>query len=234
MKKICVAVVWAVERALDADVQQLCAESRSPVFDVISKKNAHAHTQRVAQFFNAIQDDSISASEEGMDLAVQALSSLQAALKSRSVIVEILRKLPMNPSRRPKVRRGLKQQNKRALLFMAPPDKTKELQKRISNATKQRCKELRKDRKVPRVEQSHIQQTLATWSDDYPSGFTDVGAGKLGSAYLDSSAFEEYKAAHGELQNRRWSDATHAREARSAMITKVYSIANYVPLAEFA
>ena len=222
-----------MERVLDSDVQQLCAMRYIPISDIISKKNAPVHTHRIAQFFSAIQDDSISASEEGVALAVQVLTSLDAALKCRSAVVEFLRKLPVNSRWRPKLRKGLSKHKKRALLFMAPPDKIPELQKRISDSTKQLCKELRQNRKVPRIAQSHIQQKLAALNNGAASGYADVGAAQNGSAYLDPTAFEEYKGAYRKLLHCQWTDAAHAREARRAMIVEVYSTADYIPLADF-
>jgi hypothetical protein len=222
-----------VERALDSDVQQLCAAKYNPVTDIVSRKSASIHTRRIAQFFNTIQDDNISASEEGIALAVQVLTSLSAALECRSTVVEFMRKLSITSGRRPKLRKGLSKHKRRALLFMAPQDRIQEIEKRISDSTKQLSTELRQDRKVPRIAQSHIQQKLAALNNGAASGYSDIGAAPIGSTYADSTALEAYKGTYQKLLHQQRKDADRAQEARRAMIVKVYSTADYVPLADF-
>jgi hypothetical protein len=226
-------VAWSVERALDADVQQFCAGKYNPYRDIINNKTAPIHTHRIADFFSAIHDDNISASEEGLALATDVLASFEAALQCRSTVVEFMRKLPLNSHRRPKLRKGLLKHKKRALLFMAQPDKIKELEKQISDFTKERMIELKQDRNVARTEQNHIQQGLESWNNGAASGYEDVSAAPQGSAYLDSAAIEAHNNAYQNLLRCQQNDSAHAREARKAMIVEVYTTIDYIPLADF-
>jgi hypothetical protein len=196
-------------------------------------KNSTSHAQQITQFFNAIEDDSVSVSEEGIELAIRVLASLDASLTCRSTMTELFRKLSITSKQRPILRRGLSKHKKRALLFMAPPEKTKELQKRVSQAAQEQVKELKIDRRVSRVNQSHIKQKLASTNSGVRAGFTDVSAAAEGAQYLDPTATEEQRSAYRRLLHDQRIDAAHALELRKAMMVQVYTEIDYIALADF-
>ena len=225
--------MWAVEHVLSSDAQHLTTKY-NPQYKsrhgIANKENADAQAQRVAQFFAALPDDSISASDEGVEIAVEALASLNAALKSPNIIIQAWQSLP---GLHTKPQRDFAKHKKGALLFMAPPEKIKELQKRVVKRTKGLREEFKKNRTPPSEQMSRIQKELSAVSKGYHFGYTDLSAAKSGSEYRDPSTFRKCKAQYRELLHRQRDDAAYAREMRKAILTQVYTNINYIPLADF-
>lgn len=222
-----------MEHALDSDIQQLCS-SNGTVIDLINKKSILTHTPRVHQFLNEIpKDDSITASKQGINLAVQVLGTMTAALRSSNIIIDLLSSTPGFPGRRAKLRRKVSKYNSDALSFMGSPSLVKDIKRSIKKERKNLGKELRLDTTTPRVAQNIIRRKLATLTRDSPHGFVDVAAAEEGSIYLDPNSFQTHQSAYAQLLHQQRTDGLHAGEMREEIIASAYTAMDYLPLTSF-
>jgi hypothetical protein len=223
-----------VERSLDSDVQQLCNSGPMiPIMDTLTKKSALTHTPRLQQFLHKIPNDSSTASQEGIELAVQVLGSLNAALRASNIIIDVLTRIPGLSTRRVKLRRKVSEYTRQALLFMVPPAMVKDIKKRIKEERKKLGRELRKNTETPRIAQNIIRRKLATLTTDSTNGFVDISAAEEGSIYMAPNSFQRHRSTYRRLLNQQRDDALHARETREETTVNVYATRDFLPFTDF-
>lgn len=225
------AIVWAVEYALDCDIQQICDTNYK--IDAVNSQNILLHTPRVQQFVAEIpKDDSITASDEGISLAIQVLSFLNAALCSSSIISDVLHSIPGLTDRRVKLRRTVSKYQSVALSFLVPPKMVKPIKKRIEDESKLLRKDLKADKKAPRINQNIVRQRMSKLTGS-PLGFNDVAAEGDGSVFLNPQEWDNHVTAYRLFRTRLQDDVKYAKEIREEMIANVFTNSDFVSLTSF-
>jgi hypothetical protein len=194
-----------------------------------------SHTPRLQQLLDAIpRSESITASEEGMRMAVAVLATLNAALRSSSRLKDAFSWLLILFNRRVKLRRKVFKYKKHALSFMAPPAIVKDIKKSVDQETSELRKELKLFKGKPRTAQSIIRRKLRTLTEDPNAEFVDICAEEEGSKCLDLPSFEKHKTAYNELIHQQTADSIHAQQMRDEIKSTPYTEMNYVSLTEFS
>lgn len=219
-------MAWAVEHDLDSDIQQLCRSN--PTIDFLSKGTILNHAPRIRQFLNAIpKDDSVTASEEGLQLAVQVLAFLTATLKP-SIFHGVL-----SSDRRVKLRQNVSSHYGRALSFMVPPKMAGDMKKRIREETKKVRKDLKATKGGHKTAQTVVPKRLEAITSS-PPGFLDMCAAQEGSMYLEPSAFQNHNAVFEQLLGQQRNDTEHAQQSRNALLATAYTETDFISLTTFS
>lgn len=217
-------MAWAIERDLDSDIEQLCRTN--PTIDSLSKSTILNHTPRIRQFLNAIpKDDSVTASEEGIKLAVDVLSFLTATLKP-SFFSSL-------SNRQAKLRGNISAYHAKALSFMVPPAKAGGIKKRIKEETKKLRKDMKTNKAAPNTTQSVVPRKLEAMTG-VTAEYLDICAAQEGSIYLEPSAFQSHIATFKRLSEQQRTDTTHAQQARDAILATAYTETDFISLTTFS
>jgi len=221
-----------VERALDSDIQQLCNHDRV-IRDKVKKNTVLNHTPRLQTFLSGIPNDAVTIPEQGIEIAIQVLSSLNASLNSSYSIVGLLARIPGVRSRRVHIRRSVSRYHREALEFMAPKSMRQEIQSGITKEEDKLTKEMRKDRRARRPFQNPIRRKLKALTGDSSAGFIDIAAAEEGTRYISPDEFEARKVAYMQLLKQQRNDMNYARETRDETITPAFEILDFLPVTSF-
>lgn len=216
--QICTAVAWAVEQALDSDIQQLC--STNPRFDAVnSQAKILAHVPRLRHFLEAIpKDKSSQATKQGLEVATQVLTSLSVSLSTASAFRDACRGVPGFSDRRRTLRGAVLPFYKQALMAIASPAEINNVRKLIAKEVKILRTSLKAD-KHPRTYQDLIRRRLSTTIESAaPNTFEEVGAGADGSLSILPGQLDGHRSAHYQNHVRRQADEATALTARQAMM----------------